>query len=60
MQTGEAAERTGVSLRTIRYCGEVGLKTPSARTRGGFRAHTGTGVARAELVKRSGRSRPTG
>jgi DNA-binding transcriptional MerR regulator len=52
MQIGEVAERTGLSLRTIRYYGEVGLVTPSGRTRGGFRLYTGADVERLLLVKR--------
>lgn len=51
MQIGEVAERTGLSLRTIRYYGEVGLVTPSSRTEGGFRLYTEDDVARLELVK---------
>lgn len=35
MQIGEVAERTGLSQRTIRYYGEVGLAVPSSRTDGG-------------------------
>ncbi len=30
MQIGEVAERTGLSLRTIRHYEEVGLAAPSA------------------------------
>ncbi|MGP4030306.1 MerR family transcriptional regulator [Actinomadura sp. 3N407] len=52
MQIGEVAERTGLSLRTIRYYEEVGLVTPSARTRGGFRVYSEADAARLELVKR--------
>ncbi|MGP4025792.1 MerR family transcriptional regulator [Actinomadura sp. 3N407] len=52
MQIGEVAERTGLSLRTIRYYEEVGLVTPSARTRGGFRVYTEADAGRLELVKR--------
>ncbi|WP_435107164.1 MerR family transcriptional regulator [Nocardiopsis synnemataformans] len=52
MQIGEVAERTGLSLRTIRYYGEVGLVEPSARSRGGFRLYTETDVDRLDLVKR--------
>ncbi|HUZ24723.1 MAG TPA: MerR family transcriptional regulator [Streptosporangiaceae bacterium] len=52
MQIGEVAERTGLSLRTIRYYGEVGLVTPSARSRGGFRLYTEADVDRLLLVKR--------
>ncbi|MFW6204399.1 MAG: MerR family transcriptional regulator [Actinomycetota bacterium] len=52
MQIGEVAERTGLSLRTIRYYEEVGLVRPSARTKGGFRLYTEPDVARLNLVKR--------
>ncbi|HSK54651.1 MAG TPA: MerR family transcriptional regulator [Jiangellales bacterium] len=52
MQIGEVAERTGLSLRTIRYYEEVGLVRPSARTPGGFRLYTEPDVARLNLVKR--------
>jgi DNA-binding transcriptional MerR regulator len=52
MQIGEVAERTGLSLRTIRYYGEVGLVVPSARTHGGFRLYTEPDIARLELIKR--------
>ncbi len=52
MQIGEVAERTGLSLRTIRYYGEVGLVTPSARTAGGFRLYCEDDVERLHLIKR--------
>jgi DNA-binding transcriptional MerR regulator len=52
MQIGEVAERTSLSLRTIRYYEEVGLVPPSARTQGGFRLYTEDDVARLMLVKR--------
>lgn len=51
MQIGEVAERTGLSLRTIRYYGEVELVTPSSRTEGGFRLYTDADVAKLELIK---------
>lgn len=52
MQIGEVAERTGLSLRTIRYYEEMRLVQPSARTSGGFRLFTDADVARLTLVKR--------
>jgi DNA-binding transcriptional MerR regulator len=52
MQIGEVAERTGLSLRTIRYYEEVGLAVPSARSQGGFRLYTELDVDRLELIKR--------
>ncbi|WP_435108440.1 MerR family transcriptional regulator [Nocardiopsis synnemataformans] len=52
MQIGEVAERTDLSLRTIRYYGEVGLVEPSARSRGGFRLYTEEDVDRLQLIKR--------
>jgi DNA-binding transcriptional MerR regulator len=52
MQIGEVAERTGLSLRTIRYYEEVGLVVPSARSQGGFRLYTEPDIERLALVKR--------
>ncbi|WP_121867993.1 MerR family DNA-binding transcriptional regulator [Glutamicibacter nicotianae] len=37
MHIGELADRTGLSLRTIRHYGEIGLLPASTRTEGGFR-----------------------
>ncbi|MFC7343946.1 MerR family transcriptional regulator [Saccharopolyspora griseoalba] len=52
MQIGEVAERTGLSLRTIRYYEEVDLVVPSARSQGGFRLYTEPDVDRLQLIKR--------
>lgn len=52
VQIGEVAERTGLSLRTIRYYEQVGLVVPSSRTAGGFRLYAESDVARLRLVKR--------
>ncbi|MEX2291548.1 MAG: MerR family transcriptional regulator [Mycobacteriales bacterium] len=52
VQIGDVAERTGLSLRTIRWYEEVGLVPPSARTSGGFRLYTDGDIERLELVKR--------
>ncbi|WP_253854771.1 MerR family transcriptional regulator [Prauserella alba] len=52
MQIGEVAERTGLSLRTIRYYEEVGLVVPSARSQGGFRLYNEPDVARLLLIMR--------
>lgn len=52
MQIGEVAERTGLSLRTIRYYEEVGLIVPSARSQGGFRLYTEPDIERLNVVKR--------
>lgn len=52
MQIGEVAERTGLSQRTIRYYGEVGLVAPSSRTDGGFRLYTDRDVEKLELIKK--------
>lgn len=51
MQIGEAAERVGLSLRTIRHWDEVGLVAPSARSNGGFRLYTEADIERLALVK---------
>lgn len=52
MQIGEVAERTGLSLRTIRHYEEVGLVVPSARSQGGFRLYTDHDVNRLQVVRR--------
>lgn len=52
MQIGEVAERTELSLRTIRHYEESGLVTPSARSQGGFRLYTEADVARLMVIRR--------
>ncbi|WP_428966051.1 MerR family transcriptional regulator [Micromonospora fluostatini] len=52
MQIGEAAERVGLSIRTIRHYEEAGLVLPSARSEGGFRLYTEPDLARLAVVKR--------
>ncbi len=50
-QIGEVAERTGLSLRTIRYYEEVGLVVPTGRSQGGFRLYSADDVERLHVVK---------
>lgn len=52
MQIGQVAERTGLSLRTIRWYEEEGLVVPTARSEGGFRLYSADDVARLEVIKR--------
>ncbi|MEU5833746.1 MerR family transcriptional regulator [Streptomyces diacarni] len=52
MQIGEVAERTGLSLRTIRHYEEVDLVVPSARSKGGFRLYTEADVERLMVIRR--------
>ncbi|WP_240955687.1 MerR family transcriptional regulator [Micromonospora sp. HNM0581] len=52
MQIGEAAERVGLSIRTIRHYEQVGLIVPSARTDGGFRLYTEPDLDRLAVVRR--------
>lgn len=49
---GAVAERTGMSLRTLRHYDEIGLVTPSARSEGGFRLYTEADVERILLIRR--------
>jgi len=51
MQIGDVAERTGLSLRTIRHYEEVGLLPEAPRTQGGFRLYTEESVRQLLLVK---------
>ncbi|QQE49457.1 MerR family transcriptional regulator [Micrococcus luteus] len=52
MQIGEVAERTQLSLRTIRHYDQVGLVPPSARSEGGFRLYTEADVERLNHARR--------
>ncbi|GGA58117.1 MerR family transcriptional regulator [Pseudoclavibacter endophyticus] len=52
MHIGELAERTGLSLRTIRHYDEIGLLTPSGRSQGGFRLYTEGDYERLMLIRR--------
>lgn len=51
MHIGELAERTGLSLRTIRHYDDVGLLPATARTDGGFRVYTEDDFARLMVIK---------
>lgn len=52
MQIGEVAERTGLSIRTLRHYDEVGLVPPSERSAGGFRLYTEADVERLIVIRR--------
>jgi MerR family transcriptional regulator, copper efflux regulator len=52
MQIGEIAERTGMSLRTLRHYDEIGLLTPSLRSDGGYRLYTADDLARLLVIRR--------
>lgn len=52
MQIGELAERTGLSIRTLRHYDEIGLLRPSARSEGGFRLYTANDESRLLLIRR--------
>ncbi len=51
MRIGDVAERTGLSLRSIRHYEDVGLLSPSERSPGGFRLYTEAAVARLLVVR---------
>lgn len=52
MHIGELAERTGLSLRSLRHWDEVGLVRASGRTEGGFRLYTAADEDRVRLIMR--------
>jgi MerR family transcriptional regulator, thiopeptide resistance regulator len=47
---GELAKRTGVSVRTLHYYDEIGLLTPSGRTRVGYRLYAARDLARLQNI----------
>lgn len=52
MHIGAVAERTGLSLRTLRHYDEIGLVHPSERSDGGFRLYSDADVDRLLLIRR--------
>ena len=52
MHIGELAEKTGLSLRTIRHYDDVGVLKASGRTEGGFRIYTQDDLTRLLLIRR--------
>jgi len=51
LHIGEAAERVGLSIRTLRHWEEVGLVTPTARSKGRFRLYSPDDLGRLLVVK---------
>ncbi len=49
---GEAAERTGLTQRTIRYYEELGLLSPPSRTQGDFRLFSESDLARLKEISK--------
>ena len=52
MHIGQLAERSEMSLRTIRHYDETGLLRPSGRTEGGFRLYTERDLERLLVIRR--------
>ncbi len=53
LTTGEAAERAGVNIQTVRYYERRGLIPEPPRTSGGFRQYSADHVARIRFIKRA-------
>ena len=51
LQIGDAAERSGLTQRTLRYYEERGLLPPPTRMEGGFRLYSSQDMERIERVK---------
>lgn len=51
MLIGEFAEKSGLSLRSIRRYDDIGLLKASGRTDGGFRVYTSDDLARVRVIR---------
>ena len=51
LQIGEAADRSGLTQRTLRYYEEKGLLKPPSRMDGGFRLYSSEDIERIERIK---------
>jgi len=52
MNIGEAARRSGVPAKTIRYYESIGLITPAARTEHRYRVFDGNDIRRLQFIQR--------
>ena len=50
LRTGELAERTGLTVRTLRWYDEIGLLSPSERNEGGQRLYAEGDLARLQKI----------
>ena len=48
---GQLADRTGLTVRTLRFWSDAGVVPPADRSAGGYRLYDAAGVARVELVR---------
>ncbi|MDP6389139.1 MAG: Cu(I)-responsive transcriptional regulator [Alphaproteobacteria bacterium] len=53
MQIGNAAEKSGIPAKTIRYYEEVGLIQPAHRTESGYRTYDESDVATLRFIQRA-------
>jgi len=51
LKIGKFAKLAKTNLRTLRYYEELGLVTPSRRSKGGFRYYRPTDLARVEVIQ---------
>ena len=51
MQIGELAQRSGLSVKTLRYYEEIGVLAPPARTASGYRDYDDDTVGRLQFVR---------
>jgi MerR family copper efflux transcriptional regulator len=51
LKIGDAADRTGLSVRTLRHWDQVGLVVPHGRTDGGYRLYTNDDLQRLLVVR---------
>lgn len=50
LTVGQVAERFGVTVRTLHHYDEIGLLTPSERTRAGYRVYTADDLVRLRTI----------
>ena len=51
MRIGDLAKKAGTTMRTIRYYEQLGLITPAARSKGGFRLYEEEELRKLHLIK---------
>lgn len=53
MNIGEAAKRTGISVKMLRYYEEIGLVRPATRAESGYRTYSDRNIETLRFVRRA-------
>ncbi|HHI71699.1 MAG TPA: Cu(I)-responsive transcriptional regulator [Rhodobacteraceae bacterium] len=53
MNVGQAADRAGLTVKTVRYYADIGLVEPMGRSQAGYRLYSDTEVSKLAFIRRA-------